>query len=116
MSLTFPDVLSTGFFLIGPLRHTILVPVPVCVEKYLPEMTDLRWSSAAWKRFDEMGFDAEVPPERKDFEGNMLVEYKTAQETAKKLLMAGKRAEAVGLLNGKARSIWKAAAELLAQK
>lgn len=109
----FPDVLSTGYFLIGPLRHTILVPVPVCVEKFLPEMTDLRWSSAAWKRFETLGYDAEVPPEWRDFESAMLIEYEAARTAARDLLKTGDRAGAVRLLNEKAYSLRERAAKLL---
>jgi hypothetical protein len=114
LDLAFPDVLSTGYFLIGPLRHTILVPVPVCAEKFLPEMTDLRWSSAAWKRFDALGHDAPVPAEWSKFESGMLAEYEAAQLAAKELLKKGERAGAVRLLNEKACSLWKRAAKLLA--
>ena len=111
--LTYPDVLSTGYFLIGPLRHTVLVPVPVCVEKYHPAMLDLTWSSTAWQRFEEKGFGAEVPAEWLAFEESMLKEYTAALKTAETLLDAGKRDEAIKLLNEKAYSIWENAVKVL---
>ena len=113
LNIDFPDVLSTGYFLIGPPRQTILVPVPVCTEAYLPEMTDLRWSSAAWNLFEANGFGAEIPRTWLTFEADALAGYKAAQAAAEDLLKAGKRAEAVKLLNDRARTIWQAAARLL---
>ena len=113
LDLTYPDVLSTGYFLIGPLRHTVLVPVPVCVEKFHPKMTDYTWSGNGWKRFEEMGYAAEVPSEWKAFEANMLREYKAVLAEAKTLLEAGKRDAAVELLNKKAYAVWEEAANLL---
>ncbi len=38
----YPEVLSTGYFLVGPPHHTICIPVPVGTEKFPAEMTDLR--------------------------------------------------------------------------
>ncbi len=107
ISLNYPDVLSTGYFLIGPPRHTICVPVPVCVEEYLPGMKDLTWSAAAWKRFDKNGFSAELPPAWTEFEARSLKKYRQAQSQAENLLENGKKTEAVKLLNDTARSIWK---------
>ena len=114
LDLAYPDVLSTGYFLIGPLRHTICVPVPICAEKYHPKMLDYSWSAAAWKRFEEMGYGAEVPAEWKAFEENMFKDYKAAQADAEQLLKAGQKADAVRLLNEKAAAIWEEAAGLLA--
>lgn len=113
LNCAFPDVLSTGYFLIGPPRQTILVPVPVCVEAYLSEMTDLRWSSAAWKLFEAKGHDAEIPPAWLTFEADALAAYKAAQAAAEELLKAGKRADAVRLLNDRTRTLWQDAAQLL---
>lgn len=113
IDLAYPEVLSTGYFLIGPPRHTICVPVPVCVKKFHPAMTDLRWSSAAWASFDKNGFGAEVPAAWKDFEASSLAEYKKAQTEAEKLLKDGQRDAAVKLLNDTAFAIWEKAAVLI---
>ena len=109
-------MLSTGYFLIGPPRHTICVPVPICVEKFPPAMTELRWSAAAWKRFDERGFDAKIPPKWRAFEAASLERYQAARAEAKKLLAANRRTDAVKLLNDTAASIWEAAGKLLKVK
>ena len=109
----YPDVLSTGFFLIGPPRHTLCVPIPVCTEAYSPAMTGMHWSEAAWRSFDAKGFDAEIPPEWQKFEADSLRSYRAAQAKARKLLASGRRDDAVKLLNGAAISIWDAAEKLL---
>ena len=116
IDLQHPEVLSTGYFLIGPPRHTICVPVPICVEELPPAMTELRWSAAAWKRFDERGFDAKIPPKWREFEAASLERYQAVRAEAKKLLDAGRRDEAVKLLNDTAASIWEAARKLLKVK
>ena len=109
----YPDVLSTGYFTIGHPRHTVYVPVPVCVEKVLPAMSDLTWSAAAFKRFDEMGYDSEVPAEWLEFEKRFMASYSDTKAEARKLLADGKRSEAIDLLNRSAAAIWQEAAALL---
>ncbi len=113
IDLVYPDVLSTGYFLIGPPRHTICVPVPVCVEKFHPAMTDLRWSSAAWTSFDRNGFGAELPADWKKFESSSLAEYNKVRQEAEKLLKEGNREAAVKLLNDTAWAIWENAAKIM---
>ena len=113
IDLEYPDVLSTGYFLIGPPRHTVCVPVPVCVETYSPAMTDLRWSEAAWRSFDAKGFDAELPPGWQNFEADSLRSYRAAQAEARRLLASGRRGDAVRMLNDTASSIWNSARMLL---
>lgn len=113
IDLRHPDVLSTGYFLIGPPRHTISLPFPICAEKFLPSMTELRWSAAAWKRFDERGFDAKIPPIWRAFETASLERYQAVRAEAKKLLDEGQRDKAVKLLNDTAADIWKSAETLL---
>ena len=109
----YPDVLSTMYTTIGHPRHTVYVPVPVCVEKLHPAMTDLRWSAAAWKRFDELKLEAPIPAEWTKFEADSMVKYNKAKDEARKLLDAGKRAEAVKLMNSTAEKIWNDAEKLL---
>ena len=113
IDLKAPEVLSTGWFLIGPPRHTISLPFPICAENPLHSMTNLQWSKAAWKRFDAQGFDAELPPAWRDFESASLRQYETARAEAAKLLEAGRRGEAVTLLNDTAAAIWNSAEKLL---
>ncbi|MCQ2378709.1 MAG: C45 family peptidase [Victivallaceae bacterium] len=109
----FPGVLSTAYLWIGPPRHTVCVPVPVCVESYEEKMTDLVWSGAAWKRFDEKGFDAEVSPEWLEFEKNAEKTYGDARDKARFLLREGKKDEAVATLNSTASALWRDAEKLM---
>jgi hypothetical protein len=109
----YPDVLSTGYFTLGHPRNTIYIPVPVCAEKILPSMGDYSWSNAAIKRFKELGFGAPIPAGWADFESKSMAEYTQAKEEARKMLDAGKRDEAVKLLNETAYKIWCGAEKLL---
>ena len=113
LDLQYPDVLSTGYFTIGHPRNTIYVPVPVCAEKVLPSMADYSWSKVACKRLAELGFGAPIPEEWANFESNAMAEYAKAKDEARKLLDAGKRDEAVKLLNETAYKIWCGAEKLL---
>lgn len=109
----FPDVLSTIYATIGHPRHTVYVPVPVCVKQVLPEMQDGRWDAASWKHLSEHKMAAPLPEEWTRFEADSMATYKKAQEDARALLKQGKRTEAVKLLNDTASAIWKNAETLL---
>lgn len=109
----YPDVLSSGYFAIGHPRHTVYLPVPVCVEKILPQMGDYSWSKAVWARFDKLGLESPIPEKWLEFEKKSMEKYTTAKEEARKLLDQGKRADAVKLINSAAAEIWSAAVELL---
>ena len=109
----YPDVLSTMYTTIGHPRHTVYVPVPVCVEKILPSMGNLKWSAAAFKRLDKLKLETPIPAEWTKFEKDSMAVYQKAQSDARKLLNAGKRAEAVKLVNSTAEKIWKDAVKLL---
>ena len=108
----FPETLSTVWALIGHPRHTIYVPIPVCVEKLHPAMLSKEWSAAAWKRFDKLGADAEIPAEWTALEQQSIAEYEKAVKEAETLLRNGKKAEAVKLLNTTAAGIWAKAYDL----
>ena len=109
----YPDVLSTGYFTLGHPRNTIYIPVPVCAEKILPSMGDYSWSNVAIKRLKELGYGAPIPEEWANFESSSMAEYAKAKEEARKMLDAGKRAEAIKLLNETAYKIWCGAEKLM---
>ncbi|MCQ2386170.1 MAG: hypothetical protein MJ078_05810, partial [Clostridia bacterium] len=109
----YPDVLSTGYFLIGPPRHTLYLPFPITAEKYTEKRTSLAWSKAAWERFDEKKFDAEVPAQWSAFEAASLKSYGEAQQKARLFLRDGKKKEAVEILNSVAAAIWRDAEKTL---
>ena len=113
IDLHYPDVLSTGYFTLGNPRHTLYLPVPVCVEKVLPAMGDFSWSKATWQRFDKLGLDSPIPEKWLKFEKDSVKKYADAKAKARKLLDNGKRTEAVSLINSTASAIWQEAAEIL---
>ena len=76
-------------------------------------MGDLKWSDAAWKRFDKLVYNAEIPAEWTKFEFDSVNKMNQAKEQARKLLQVGKRAEAVKLMNSTAEAIWNEGAKLL---
>ena len=109
----YPDVLSSMYVTIGHPRHTVYIPVPVCTEKVLITMDNFKWAENAFKRFDKLKLEAPMPKEWIDFELKSNAQYAKAKEDARKLLKAGKRAEAVKLLNTTAEKIWIEAEKLL---
>ena len=109
----YPNVLSTAYFTIGHPRHTVYVPIPVCVKEILPSMGNLKWSAAALKRLESLNLEAPIPPEWTKFEQDSLAEYSKAKAEARKLLSENKRAEAINLINSAAKKIWQKAEKLL---
>ena len=109
----YPDVLSVLFVTIGPPRNTVYIPIPVCAEKLHPAMGDYRWSTTAWKNFDAVTFEAPIPAEWSKFESAAVAEMVAAKAKARQLLKAGKRDEAVKLINSTAEAIWGKAVTLL---
>ena len=108
----YPGVLSTMYATIGHPRHTVYVPVPICAETILPEMGDYSWSDAVFKDYGEV-YDAEIPEEWLKFEQDYQCKFAAVKDEARKLLNAGKRDEAVKLVNDAAYAIWCDAAALL---
>ena len=109
----FPGTLSTVYVLIGPPRHTIYLPLPVCMKDLDERITETVFSSAARERFDRLGYNAPIPRKWTAFEKDALLRYDQASEKALKLLRKGKNAEAEELLNRTASEICTQAAELL---
>ena len=109
----YPGVLSTGYFTVGHPRHTVYIPVPVGAEKFLPGMLDNSWATAAFQRLKKLGVNEALPGAWLEFEKTSMTKYLEAKEQARQLLDAGKRAEAVKLLNDTAMSIWIEAEKVL---
>ena len=76
-------------------------------------MGDYSWSNVAIKRLKELGYGAPIPEEWANFESSSMAEYAKAKEEARKMLDAGKRAEAIKLLNETAYKIWCGAEKLM---
>ena len=109
----YPGLLSTAYVLIGPPRHTICVPIPICTREIHPKMLSQAWCQAAWKRFDDLGFGAEIPQAWLEFENYAFAEYREAQGKARTLMKEGRRHDAEILLQNTAKDIWDGASELL---
>ena len=109
----YPGVLSTAYLTVGPPRHTVYIPIPICINNLPSALKSLKWSAAAFKRSDELNFDAPIPEEWTAFEKKSMAQYAAAKAEARKLLDANKHDEAVKLLNSTAWAIWKEAAVLL---
>ena len=109
----YPGVLSTAYLTVGPPRHTVYIPIPICVSRIPSAMKSLKWSSAAFKRLDKLQLDAPIPEEWTKFEKKSMEQYAAAKVEARKLLEQNKHDEAVKLLNSTAADIWKRASVLL---
>ena len=109
----YPDVLSTAYFTVGHPRHTVYIPVPICVERIPSVMKSRKWSATAFARLDKLKLESPLPGEWIMFEKKSMILYAKAQDKARKLLAENKRAEAVKHLNFIARKIWRDAAEIL---
>lgn len=111
----YPGILSTLYVTMGPPRCTVYVPIPICAETLHPAMgiDELRFSNAAWKRLDELGYDAPIPGEWSKFETESLATFTKTKEQARELLNNGKQEEAVKLINATAEAIWVDAVKLL---
>ena len=109
----YPQVLSTMYAAIGHPRHTVYVPIPIVTEYIPPIMKNRKWSMTAYKRLDELDLNSPIPEEWTKFEKESMASYTKAKADARKLLAAGKSAEAAALLNFTAKKIWKKAAVML---
>lgn len=109
----YPQVLSTMYAAIGHPRHTVYVPIPIVTEYIPPIMKNRKWSMTAYKRLDELDLNSPIPEEWTKFEKESMASYTKAKAYARKLLAAGKSAEAAALLNFTAKKIWKKAAVML---
>ena len=109
----FPDVLSTAYLHVGHPRHTLYLPIPVCVEKLDCRQEETVWAEASWKRFDRLGLNAPIPAEWTAFEKESMEHYAKASADALALLRQGKKAQAVRIVNDAASAIWHKAASII---
>ena len=109
----FPDVLSTAYVHIGHPRHTLYLPIPICVEKLDCRQEDPVWAKASWKRFDRLGLNAPIPAEWTAFEKESMETYAKACADALVLLRKGKKAQAIQTLNEASSGIWRKAAVII---
>lgn len=109
----FPDVLSTAYIHIGHPRHTLYLPIPICVEKLEARQEEPVWAEASWKRFDQLGLEAPIPAEWLAFEKESMEIYAKVSANALDLLRQGKKAQAIQILNNVTSEIWRKASVLI---
>lgn len=95
----FPDVLSTLFLALGPVRHTVFLPVPFCVQAIPRSLVNGNWGSRGFERRDKMGLDHGKVTELFAWEKRMLARYKRVHKKARVLLQEGKKEESIMLFN-----------------
>ncbi len=93
----FPDVLSTAYVTIGPPRHTMFLPVPVCIEDIPADILDASWSNAAFERLDKAGL-AFDPAAWEATERQVIAAFADATEKARAELRKGERDNAVEMM------------------
>ncbi|MBP5531231.1 MAG: hypothetical protein J6Y54_04290 [Lentisphaeria bacterium] len=95
----FPAELTTAYLALGPQQHTVYVPTPMAIEQFPVEIRNGEWADMAYKLREQVGYDHRYIADFDAFEARVLVEYDDVREKARELLKAGKKAEAVKLLN-----------------
>ncbi len=94
----YPNILSTMYVAIGPVGHTMYIPVPICLKEIPQDIADRSWSKAAFARREEHGlaFDSDVwlPHEKA-----VMAIYRPALEKAKEALQNRHRKDAQDILN-----------------
>jgi len=95
----FPAQLTTAYIALGPQQHTVYLPTPMALEQFPKEIIDGSWADMAYKLREAVGYDHKYLARFAEFERRILPEYDRVREEARQLLKAGKKAEAVKLLN-----------------
>ena len=109
----FPAQLSTAYIALGPQQHTVYLPCPMALTRFPEAMTSGRWGDLAYKFRKKAGDDHKLVDELFALEDKIIPEYEQACGEARKLLRAGKRAEAEKLLNDLFAKHFAAAEKLL---
>ena len=108
----YPDVLSTAYLCIGHPRHTVMLPVPICIKEVPEELATDKFAAKSYKRLAQFKTRHPVPAAWLAFEKQSLADYSTALKQAENLLKKGDRKHAVDILNNTFKSIWKKVASL----
>ena len=95
----YPEYLSAAFISIGPPRHTIFLPVPMAATQIPADLTNGEWGLRAFALKDKLKLDHNKLAEFKLLEKSLLEEFFAAKEEARKLLNAGKKRDAVVLMD-----------------
>ena len=95
----FPVELTTAYLALGPQQHTVYLPTPMALKQFPKEIVDSSWADMAYKLREQVGYDHQYLARFDAFEERVLAEYDRTRDEARELLKAGKKAEAVKLLN-----------------
>ncbi len=109
----FPAELTTAYIALGPQQHTVYVPTPMALEQFPQEIVDSSWADMAYKLREQVGYDHRYLERFAAYEKRALPEYDRVREEARALLKAGKKDEAVKLLNDCYRRQYAEALKLL---
>ena len=110
----FPEYLSVAFVALGPQRHTVFLPIPMGVSAMPESLINGDWGSKALALSNVLPLDHQYIPEFETVETRFIDEFFAAREQARKLLVSGKRPEAVKLLDNVFRKQYAEAKQFLA--
>ena len=109
----FPAELTTAYLALGPQQHTVYLPTPMALKQFPKEIVDSSWADMAYKLREQVGYDHQYLARFDAFEERILAEYDRTRDEARELLKAGKKAEAVKLLNERYQKHYAEALALL---
>ena len=95
----FPAYLSCGYTALGPQQHTIYIPMPMALRQTPAKMRDGSWGQMAYDIRKAFGCDHKYVADFRKLEDKFLREFTETRAEARRLLKAGRKAEAVKLLN-----------------
>jgi hypothetical protein len=95
----FPAYLSCGYMALGPQQHTIFLPCPMALRQMPEKIRDGSWGQMAYDIRKAFGSDHKYIGEFRKLEDKFLKEFGSVRSEARGLLKAGRRNEAVKLLN-----------------
>ena len=94
----FPAELTTAYIALGPQQHTVYLPTPMALDEFPKEIVNGEWADLAYKLREQVGYDHKYIARFDAFEERTLAEYDQVRKKARTLLKAGRRDEAVKLL------------------
>jgi len=109
----FPAQLTTAYLTMGPQRHTICLPTPMALRQFPEKIRSGKWAADVLKFREKVGNSYPGLKEIRALEDRLFPEYESIRDEARRLLRAGKRDEAVKLLNDCYERQFKAADELM---
>ena len=95
----FPAYLSCGYTALGPQQHTVFIPIPMALRQMPEKMRDGSWGQMAYDIRQAFGNDHKYIKDFRSLEDKFLAEFTAKRAEARRLLKAGRKDEAVNLLN-----------------